>query len=184
MRRRLRKAVGGDHLVLVQRKTERGVFYTGFVLALGRKWVLLARTIDGGLFNGYIAFRLTDIASVRPDSTFESRAARLRPEWPPSFPRTLDTVNLDTTAGALRTIPANGELVGVQSNHRYDALWIGVIHAVTRHWVYLHEVRPDATWHDHAAGRRLRRLTVIETDGHYIRGIRSVADSEPPLAEG
>ncbi|MDK8173504.1 hypothetical protein QP735_13310 [Curtobacterium citreum] len=178
IRRRLDEAVGADHVVRVVRRTERGSRYSGFVLRVGAKWVLMAPLADGGAFDGLIAIRLREVHSVRRDTTFAARAARLRPEWPPSslVPAGID---LDTTAGVLRTIAAEGELIGIQTDQRLYALWIGLLHEVTRRWVYLHEVRPDASWRDVPLGYRLGRIDTVEAGGQYLRGLRTVAGRGP-----
>ncbi|WP_065965074.1 hypothetical protein [Curtobacterium sp. UCD-KPL2560] len=178
IRRRLDEAVGTDHAVRVVRRTERGSRYCGFVLAVGAKWVLMAQLTDGGVFDGLIAFRLREVHRVEPDTTFAGRAARLRPEWPPSS-LARDGIDLDTTAGVLRTIADEGELIGIQTNERSGALWIGLLDEVTRRWVYLHEVRADATWNDEPLGYRLGRIDTVETGGQYIRGLASVVGAGP-----
>lgn len=164
---------------MLRRRSERGTRYRGYVLALGRKWVLLAHIADGGFFDGQIAFRLRDLRDVRDSTSFESRAAQLRDEWPPRTPAALVAVDLDRTSGVLRAFGADGSLIGVQSDHRYDALWIGVLDEVRRHWVYLWEVDSTGEWRDRPLGYRLRRLTVIERGGQYLRGLGDVAGTTP-----
>jgi hypothetical protein len=180
IRERLRSSVADNRLVVLRRRSERGTRYQGYVLALGRKWVLLAQIADGGFFDGQIAFRLRDLRDVRNSTSFESRAARLRDEWPPRMPAALVGIDLDRTSGVLKAFGADGSLIGVQSDHRYDVLWIGVLDEVRRHWVYLWEVDSTGEWRDQPLGYRLRRLTVIERGGQYLRGLADVAGATPP----
>lgn len=178
IRRRLDEAVGADHVVRVVRRTVRGSHYSGFVLAVGAKWFLMAPLLDGGAFDGLIAFRLREVQSVTRDTTFVARAARLRPEWPPSS-LTPEDIDLDTTAGVLRTLAGDGELIGIHTDQRLGAIWVGLLDEITRRWLYLHEVRPDATWRDEPLGYRLGRIDTVETGGQYLLGLTSVAGRGP-----
>ncbi|OIH94484.1 hypothetical protein [Curtobacterium sp. MCBA15_001] len=181
IRRRLQAATGSEHLVRIDQTSKPGDRESGFVLAVGRKWVLLASTRDGGFFDGYAAIRITDVRRVRDDTSFESRATRLRAEWPPSFPRPLTEVDLDTTAGVLRSMAMPTGLIGIESTRRRNAMWIGALHSLTRHWVYLHEVRSDATWHDVPLGYRLGKVTTVYTDSQYQRGLLAIAGTPPEI---
>lgn len=168
--------------MVLRRRSEPGARYSGYVLAVGAKWVLLARVADGGFFDGHIAFRITDLKHARLDRTFESQAARLRPEWPPRAPDWLVGVDvgLDRTRDALRAFGADGALIAVQKDRRPDGLWVGIVDEIRRHWLYLWEVQPSGEWKDRPLGYRIRRIAAIERGGQYLRGLADVAGTEPP----
>jgi len=164
----------------LRRRSEPAALYSGYVLAVGAKWVLLARVAEGGFFDGHIAFRLADLLDARNDTSFESRAARLRPEWPPRAPAGLVGVGLDRTREVLEAFGADGSLIAVQKDSRPDLMWVGVVNEVRRHWLYLWEVRSTGQWKDRPLGYRLGRIAVIERGGRYLRGLAAVAGTEPP----
>ena len=168
--------------MVLRRRSEPGARYSGYVLAVGSKWVLLARVAEGGFFDGHIAFRLADLQDVRDDASFESQAARLRPEWPPRVPADLVGVDLDRTRNVLKAFGVDGCLVAVQQDRRPDVMWVGLVDEVRRHWVYLWEVRSTGAWEDRPLGYRLRRIAVIERSGRYLRGLTDVAGTEPPAS--
>lgn len=181
---RLRDAIGGDTSVRLSRVSRPTQSVNGFVVAVGKKWALLQRTMDGGFFDGHVAIRLDEVRSVRRDSTFESTFAKTRPEWPPAAPRPDEHVNLDTTSGMLASLLHAGELFGIERNKKYDATWIGVPNMLTRHWLYIWEVHPDARWYEQPLGYRLRSVTLVTMNDHYQRGLAAIvgptaADASP-----
>lgn len=180
VRARLQSAPA-DQLMVLRRRSEPGARYSGYVLAVGSKWVLLARVAEGGFFDGHIAFRLADLHDARNDASFESQAARLRPEWPPRIPAGLAGVGLDRTRDVLEAFGADGSLIAVQKTSRPDLIWIGVVDELRRHWLYLWEVRSTGDWKDRPLGYRLRGIAVIERHGQYLRGLEDVAGTEPPM---
>lgn len=167
---------------MLRRRSEPSARYSGYVLAIGSKWVLLAQIAEGGFFDGHIAFRLRDLLHVRNDRSFESQATKLRPEWPPRAPVGLAGADLGRTRSVLEAFGADGDLIAVQKDRQPGSLWVGTLDEVRRHWVSLLEVRPDATWHDRPLWYRLRRIAAVERGGQYLRGLADVAGTEPPGA--
>lgn len=178
IRRRLTAAIGAETLVRVAREAEPAALYTGFVLAVGRKWVLLARTADGGHAEGHIAFRLRDVEAVRWDTSFESRAAKMLPSWPRLVPVSTETPDLDTTRGVLRTLVASTELVAIQFRGAAAGLSVGVMERITRHHLVLTEIAPDASWDEEPTRSRMGQLSVVEIGSLYLQSLAMVAD--PP----
>jgi hypothetical protein len=165
----------------VRRASDHGVSTTGFVIAVGRKWALLAETTDGGHPDGHIAVRLSDVAKVRWEETFQVRAEQLATTWPPEAPVPLDTLDLDSTRGVLRTLVGPAQLVSVETDRLRYASWIGVVYDVSRHWLWLWEVRPDGRWRDEPFGYRLGSLMTITVGSRYLRSLEAVA-GDPPAA--
>ncbi len=179
IRRKLREAIGGSDLVVIDRVSRPSQTVKGFIVSVGRRWVLVHQTMDGGFFDGHVAIRISEVHRVRGDVTFESAFARTQPEWPPAQPRSDRDVELGTTAGLLASLASPGQLFGVERNKKYDAMWIGVLEGVIRPWLYMREVRPDATWHDEPLGYRLRTITLVLVGTHYLRGLTSIAEPAP-----
>jgi hypothetical protein len=177
IRRRLMAAIGVGTLVRVARDAEPAALYTGFVLAVGRKWALLARTTDGGHADDHIAFRLRDIKAVRWDTSFESRAAKMLPSWPRLAPVPLETLDLDRTRGMLQTLVAPSQLVAIQCRNLAAGLSVGLMERLTPHHLVLREIAPDASWDEDLTHSRMGRLSVVETGSRYLQSLEMVADS-------
>lgn len=173
-RTKLREAIGKQRIVRVERKPKFADRLNGFVVLVGKRWALLARTSDGGFFDGYIAFRVRDVKQIKSDRTFESAYARTQPEWPPMCPSEL---GLDGTADVLEGLGHGGALVGIQKEDERTAMWIGKLDEVRKKIVYLHEVRPDATWHPAPLGYKLKAITTVEVGTHYLVGLAAIAGS-------
>lgn len=172
-------ATGSGEIVRLDRVSRPGQQFAGFVVAVGRRWVLLARVMDGGFFDGHVAVRLREIARVRPDRSFERAFARTQPEWPPAPPDVLGVLDLDSTAGVLTSLLEPGAIFGIEQDRKYDAVWIGVPHKLTKRWLYIWEARPDGTWHDEPRGYRRNRITVVVMGDHYQVGLSGIAGPPP-----
>ncbi|MBU2665468.1 hypothetical protein KOI35_18330 [Actinoplanes bogorensis] len=174
----LRRAVASRKLVRVGRSPRNADRVDGYVVAVGSKWALIAQVGDGGFFEGLVAVRVKDVVKVRTDRSFAGRFARTRPEWPPTAPPGLD---LDTTAGLIAGLSAISPLVGIEQERRFhtEMSWIGVVHEVARPWLWLREVRPDATWCKRPHGYRLRHITQVFVDDRYLTGLAAIAGTSP-----
>ncbi|MFC3741174.1 hypothetical protein [Paractinoplanes deccanensis] len=175
---RLRRAAESRKLVRIKRSPRNADRVNGFVVAVGSKWALIADTGDGGFFEGLVAIRVKDVVKVKNDSSFEERFARTRPEWPPTAPADLD---LDTTAGLLRGMSAISPLLAIEQERRFHSrmTWIGVLYEVTRRWLWLREVRPDATWRKRPLGYKLRRITKVSVSDRYLTALAAIAGTAP-----
>lgn len=179
LRAALNRAKDDQSLLQLDRVTRPVETINGFVLAVGTKWALLQCTMDGGFFDGHIAIRLDEISGIRNDAGFQSAFARTRPEWPPSAPREAAVPDLDSTFGMLATVLRPDELAGIERNNRRGAKWIGVPDELTKHWMYMWEVRPDATWHDRPTGYRLGSIVMVTINDHYQRALAATAGPHP-----
>lgn len=154
----------------------------GFILGVGAKWVLIRKIGDGGyLDEGLIAIRLRDIVSAKKYSSFEGRFAQTRPEWPPLAPPDID---LDTTVALIRSMSTLSPLIGIEQERRYDEpmRWIGIVADIARGWLCLHEVRPDASWHERPLWYKLSRITKVAIGDRYLTALAAIADTHPPTA--
>jgi hypothetical protein len=182
VRERLASALDSEQAVQLARPCAPGETIGGFVVGLGHRWVLLAQITDGGYFDGHVAVRLRDIATVRPDRSFQSAFSRTQSQWPPMPPPGRDGIDLDTTTGLLRTMLTADELVGIEKDRPAECLWIGLPDEILGKWFYLWEVRPDGTWEDRPLGYRRRRLSTVAIGGRYQRALATIAGDPPPEA--
>ncbi|MBB3158713.1 hypothetical protein FHS07_002409 [Microbacterium proteolyticum] len=176
VRARLIRGVGEQHIVRVERRPTFADRLDGFVIAVGDEWALMAQTSDGGFFNGYVAFRLSDVKRISFDESFETAFARTQPEWPPVVPFEVD---LGSTSGVLRGMGRDGALVGIQKDHERSAIWIGQLDQLRKRKVYLLEVNPDASWDSAALGYTLKAITTVETGTKYLTGLAAIAGTGP-----
>lgn len=177
-RARFDRAIGEQHIIRVERAPKFADRLDGFVVAVGEKWALMAQSSDGGFFNGYVAFRLSDVKRITRDKTFETAFAKTQPEWPPARPCEVD---LNSTRGVLEGLGHDGALIGIQKDNERSAFWIGTLDEVRKRVAYLHEVRPDATWHPAPLGYKLKAITTVEVATHYLRGLAAIAGTRPDL---
>jgi hypothetical protein len=176
-RRRLRKALDSQDLVRVRLAPKHADRLSGFVVGIGNEWALLALTMDGGYFDGYMAFRLKDIDHVRIDPGFEGRFARTQPQWPPTPP----PVDLDSTEGVVTSLASSSRLIGLEKAGHRSAIWIGTLVGAGRRWTWLHEVGPDGTWEVRPLRHKTRCITNVQVDTHYLTALKQTADDQPDL---
>jgi hypothetical protein len=170
---RLLAAAGTGELVDVRRRGHGLGGVRGVVLTVGRKWVLLAETADGGHFDGWTALRIRDVRRVTRDRSFARFFAPTQAWWPPEAPR---PVGLDRTRDLLDGLAGDGRLVAVEQEHRRpDVMWVGTIDEVDGGWLWLLEVKSDGSWHADSLGYRLRHLTKITIGSRYLETLASVS---------
>ena len=174
IRKKLHHARTQQAYVRVERALKISVgFLEGFVVGVGKEWALLAQTSDGGWPDGYIAFRLADVKSIRSNTGVSETFARLQIDWPPSNPFT--GVDLNSVAGVITGLAAGQQLVGIEKERERDALWIGQLDDIWPKWVWLDEVDSTGTWLPAPLGYRLRRITTVRTGTRYMQALSQVA---------
>lgn len=177
---RLSKALESVSLVRIETSPRNSEIVDGFVVGIGVKWVLIAQTGNGGyLDEGLMAVRRKDIVNVRTDASFEQRFAHTQPEWPPTAP---DGVNLDTTAALIRSLSQISPLIGIEQERRFhdQMRWIGIVDEIGNGWLWLHQTRPDASWHKRPLGYKLRHITKVTILDRYLTGLAAIAGTQPP----
>lgn len=146
------------------------------MLRVGSKWALMAQTVEGGYFDGLVAFRVQDVKQITDDESVARAFAKTLPGWPPSHESEID---LETTAGVIRGLGDSGLLLGIQKEAERQATWIGTLDEIIGRFVYLHEVRPDGTWHPSPLGYKLRAITTVEVGRRYYAALSVVAGEKP-----
>lgn len=142
------------------------------IVAVGKRWVVIQATPEGGYFDGYSAFRLEDLKRVRFLEDFGREFARTLPTWPPRCP---DGLELDSTESFIRSMAAQSNLVGIEEERRRSGLWIGQVEKVTSKWTWLLEVRPDASWHSAPLGYKNKRITLVSINSMYQQALATIA---------
>ncbi|MFI5528418.1 hypothetical protein ACIA8O_07615 [Kitasatospora sp. NPDC051853] len=180
--RKLTRAALTGHLVRLHRTIDGTDPVEGFVLGAAPGWTLLAECRDLRL-DGFTALRTTDLARVRkrggPDS-LTVRALRRHGRWPVAVP----PMALDD----LPTLLADAhQLHGLLSVHlereTTEALWIGAVTRVGRKNLHLHQIDPEARWHDHPSKFPLAEITRVTFGSHYERTLAEFAEAPPGQPE-
>ncbi|MFF1878685.1 hypothetical protein [Leifsonia sp. NPDC058230] len=178
---KLRAAHESAVMVRVHRDFRHDYSLDGFVVGIGRKWAALALTMDGGYFDGHVAFRLRDVKRVTRDRSFQSRFSRLQPEWPAMLETGFD---LNSTVETLRSFSAHSPLVSIAKERDSSAIWIGEFLGANGKWIGLHEVLLDASWRKHPSAHKRREVDTISIGSHYLTALSAVAGRAPLREKG
>lgn len=178
---RLRDAVATQEQVVILSRVDPDFRLDGFVVQVGEKWAMIARTRDGGHFNGHSLVRIRSVATVYPARSFESTFARTLKDWPPKPLENTGAVDLDTTRRMLHTSIPAGALVGVESKHRPGAVNIGRMVAIGPRRITLQEIDPAGKWIDKVRKWRIGRLVALTIGDDYQRALASVAGPAPEV---
>lgn len=166
-------------MVRVARRPKYSDRLDGFIVSVGEKWAVLARISDGGFFDGFVAFRIKDVTKIARDRSFESAFARTQAEWPPIL--TFD-VDLSSTRGVIEGLSLAAPIFGIQKDRERSAIWIGVLDELSPKVLWLHEVSPDASWHEAPQRYRLKAVRTVSIRNRYMTALAAMA-GEPPSAE-
>ncbi|MEP7053775.1 MAG: hypothetical protein ABI912_00825 [Actinomycetota bacterium] len=144
---RLWKALRESELVRVELGIKGSDAREGYVVAIGRKWLLL-RVFDHSIFlDGYSAVRRADVTGVQrgKNGKFVRRALELQGAWPPSPPP--GEVSLETTRLLVETAGRLMPLVTLHVERRDPQVcYIGVPVVFRPRAVGLRQITPKATW--------------------------------------
>jgi len=168
-------------LLELRRNIRRAEHVKGYVVGIGKKWVLLAyMNFEEVKVDRYVAVRLAHIDRVKPvkNAGFPRRAIELRGQWPPTAPS--QPVDLDSTRRLIATAAGQSPLLNIEDeNDAPNACYIGTVEQLTDKTVTLFEVSPAAEWQRH--GRwKLADLTWVEFGGPYDAALLAVAGTPPP----
>lgn len=168
-----------QRLVRLTRGIARSDKIDGFVVAIGKSWLLLAALDPNIYLNGFIALRLSDLSKVtrrRDNETFVRRALMARDQWPPSGP----PVNLDSMGELIRSASANSGLITIHVEERDTTVcYIGHPVKVTERSVQLLEITPSAQWEDRPTKWAFTDITRVEFGGGYEDALAIVGGSPP-----
>lgn len=168
--------VGKKILVRFTRPVEAGSV-TGYVLAVGPQFFLLALVEDTIKFNGYQCLRLRDVRYLQAPAryaAFIEAALKIRGEKRPRIP----AVVVDSVEQILKTASRTFPLITI---HREavdpDVCHIGRIVGLSDSEISLLEIGPDACWDDEPTIYRTKEITRVDFGGAYEEALMLVADS-------
>lgn len=151
----------------------------GFVVGIGKKWVVIQRVMLRCDFDGWQLFRLKDVQAVSMDpdpECFEVRALKTRTLWPPSAPE----LSLDDAVGVIETVSSSSTMVSVYDEFdNPDVLWVGAVASVDESRLRLLEVDHSGEW-----GRKPRSfdpadVTRLDFGGRYEEALSLAAGPLP-----
>jgi hypothetical protein len=153
----------------------------GYVLDIGKKFLLLALIGDDMRFNGFQCLRLKDVKRLQvPDPYADFAVAALRKRGQEI--RKKPSVDLSNLPDLL--ISAN-RLFSLVTIHRGDVksgcCWIRRLLEVTDKTLFLQEIGPDGVWEKKASRFRLSEITRVEFGGGYEEALHLVGGPPPDL---
>jgi hypothetical protein len=133
-----------SHWVAVTIELAFDVTFEGFVLGVGRCWVLLYVVQDFHP-DGYALVRCSDVVRVRKSNAFFQRALRrCIAEDEPELPRRM---NLDTEQGPFQALRRAGELTILNFDYdEEDCLYLGVLESMAMRHVEVRTLSPAGRW--------------------------------------
>jgi hypothetical protein len=154
----------------------------GVVVAVGRRWVLVARLHDELFWDGYTVMRRDDITVMRAADAISTRWAQRHRHGVDD----VSAIDLDSTGKLIATIHDATPLVQVHlATNNPPSLFIGRVDKARDKSISIHCVDTDGHW---APGEpvvmRRSAMSHMVFGANYDRAIRELCDSdEPPSAD-
>lgn len=184
---RLRQFVGVSKKVRLTRRRESRFSHNGFVISLGREWLLLYQFHDF-YPEGYIALRVRDIARLRSGENERFWERMLAAE------RLLDAVNvaqdlpLDGTSQMLSALERRGENIIIEcedAESRIEGYFIGRILSVGDDAVCFANFDALGRWDESPHVIPFREITRVQFDTPYVRTFSKYLQGPcPRIGEG
>jgi hypothetical protein len=181
VRARLEQAASDTVAVRVSRRIKGSDRLEGFVVGIGRAWLLLAVLDPDTHLNGYAAVRLADVSKVKLRAGVDGLAGRAlaaRGQWPPAGV----ALPLDEAAGLVRTAAEVAPLVGLLTEEDDpNAIVIGRPVRLGKRSVRLLEIDPDARWAGEPSRWAYADVTRVDLLDRYQEALALVG-GPPPAA--
>jgi hypothetical protein len=149
----------------------------GFVVAVGRKWIVLRHT--GALdLDGLVALRISDLTSFEPDTRYDDVVLRSLNSRNITLPEPIVGMQLDSTADAVESMSKLGKLIAVHPDRRWPGTChLGRLSGVDRaaKKLRLLEVDPGADWDSEPTTWRLQDIRRIDVGDAYGENIAILA---------
>ncbi len=178
--KRLRRAMREHALVDLRRSVDAQQAITGYVVGVGRRWVLIRATSEATP-NGWTALRLGQVRRI--DKAKEQRVTReslqLHDQWPPAAPaRPVDLEH--GTKRLIRSLADQFPVLAIHYEHLpRTPLYVGRPHRWRKKKVTWHDLNPDGRWTGRTEPARLRPITRVGVDDTYLRVLSQVGGPEP-----
>lgn len=175
----LKRAMSRQRHVIIERRLKGTDGVAGYVIAVGKSWLLLATTMEGGYLDGFTALRTKDVYRVRKDKHFAARLLKAIGQDVPSG--VAGEIDLSGPGTIIRDAAARETLVSVFRERTHpDACRIGTPIEWEGDYVWLLEIDPQARWDNCLDRHRLKKLTRIDFGGAYQTGLLAVGGPVPP----
>lgn len=149
----------------------------GYIVACGRKWLLVRVVDDSGSLDGYTVIRndhLTDVRNRGTTAQFVRRLLEMHHQWPPAGPGF--SVDLDRTGGLVAALSDQDMAVGLYIEEEDpDVMFVGVPFLYRRGMLGLHEIDSTGAWRAEASQWKHRRVTKIDFCSRYTIHMLEVA---------
>ncbi len=168
----LKDALRLGELVRFERRFDEGTI-CGYVLDVGPKFFLLLVVSSAIRFDGFCCMRISDVMSwENPMAEFVESALKKKGERKPRKPR----VSLENIEKLLLTAGRAFPLVTIERGETHpEVCQIGRIVKVSKKFVTLQEIGPDAKWYGGPPDDYpLREITCVEFGGDYERALYMV----------
>jgi hypothetical protein len=178
----LRHAQSKHWLVTVHRRIPETGEIEGYVVGIGKKWVLLQTPDDARHLNEHVAMKIVDVVKVDRRDSVEAAVRELNEihdAWPPRPPD--GGLPLDATRRLIKAAARIGPVVTF-SIEWDEPTWcfIGVPVTWRQHEVDVAEISPQGRWKKKPKTMDVRRITRIDLGGRYEAGLREIAGPPPP----
>jgi len=178
LRERLMQAQEKKSIISFSRGFEPGSF-TGYVMALGPKFFVLASLDDGFKFENYVCLRIRDIEDLEAPAKYEAfynDVRRLRGDKFPPSPK------LDLTSAASILYSARKSLVTIHREKlNPDTCVIGYGLSDNAKILEFLEIGPDAKWDETPSYLRIKDITRIDLPGPYEEALLLVGGKPEAL---
>lgn len=178
--KRLAKAQESLTPVRLIRSIKKASRLDGYVLEVGRRWLVLAVIGPDLALDGYACLRVADLADVRTlaHGGLTTRLLKARGQWPPPAPDL--ELDLDSGRAPLAGFVEQRRLVGLHyERDEPGAYFLGVPAFSRKGHLQLHELTPRAEW----GGKPLRfgraAITRLHFGDRYQRALAEIAGPRP-----
>lgn len=147
----------------------------GFVVGMGKQWILFQVFDDRMRLDGYRAVRKRDVARTRPDPrTFHQRSLEITGQVR-EIPKGIE---LDRTRDVLRTGTDQFRIVSVHVEYTDPRICYIGIARMGKKYLRLLEIKPSARWRRKPTEFHLSNISRIDFGAGYERALLAVADAE------
>lgn len=151
----------------------------GYIVAVGREWLLLTVVDGSASVDGFAVLRTSDIVSVETQGNTDQlvrQSLQIRREWPP--PTLSWSINLDSTAEMLRDVASHASVVGLYIEHEDpDVLFVGVPYWHRDDALGLSEIDSTGRWVADDSEWEFDRISRLALDDRYVNRVLEVARS-------
>jgi hypothetical protein len=172
VREKLEDALSRVEFVRIVRAIRGSDRLEGFVVGLGREWLLLHLLNPAMFLDAYTALRVGDIKKIEfLGDSFAARALK-------SFndePTKPDRVRLVSAKAIASSAAKSFPLITLHMEERDPSTcYIGIPARASVSAIALREIDPEAIWHNEVTTWSVDEITRVEFDGRYERALVAV----------